>query len=235
MTRTAAVIVAAGEGERFGDEGPRKQFLPLGDRPILAWSCRAVRKSLGDGRIVVVLPADVVDEPPGWLRDRAVAMVTGGATRRESVALGLAAVPGETEVVVVHDGVRPFASEALVRRVADAAREGPVVPVLPVVDTVKRVDGEGRVTETLDRSTLRRVQTPQGFPASVLRRVHAEAESPKGVATDDAALCEAAGVTVGTVAGEPHNLKVTTGQDLAYVRWLLESGRIPVEDHDAGR
>lgn len=235
MTRTAAVIVAAGEGERFGADGPRKQFLPLGDRPILAWSCRAVRRALGDGRIVVVLPADVVDAPPAWLRDRADAVVAGGSTRRESVALGLAAVPGETEFVVIHDGVRPFASPALVRRVADASREGPVVPVLPVVDTVKRVDGEGRVTETLDRSTLRRVQTPQGFPASVLRRVHAEAQLPKGVATDDAALCEAAGVTVRAVAGETHNLKVTTGQDLAYARWLLESGRIPVEDHDAGR
>jgi 2-C-methyl-D-erythritol 4-phosphate cytidylyltransferase len=235
MTRTAAVIVAAGAGERFAGDGPRKQFLPLGDHPILAWSCRAVRGALGDGRIVLVLPADIVDDPPGWLRDRADAVVAGGATRRESVALGLAAVPGETEVVVVHDGVRPFASAALIRRVADAAGEGPVVPVLPVVDTVKRVDGEGRVTETLDRSSLRRVQTPQGFPASVLRRVHARAEDLKGVATDDAALCEAAAVTVRTVAGEPHNLKVTTVQDLAYARWLLTSGRVPVEDRDAGR
>lgn len=235
MTRAAAVIVAAGEGERFGGEGPRKQFQLLGDRPILDWSCRAVRRALADGRLVLVLPADVVDEPPGWLRDRADAMVAGGATRRESVALGLAAVPGETDVVLVHDGVRPLASAALIRRVADAAREGPVVPVLPVVDTVKRVDGEGRVMETLDRSTLRRIQTPQGFPASVLRRVHAEAEALKEVATDDAALCEAAGVTVRTVAGETHNLKVTTGQDLAYARWLLESGRVRLEDHDAGR
>lgn len=235
MTRAAAVIVAAGDGERFGGEGPRKQFRQLGDRPILAWSCRAVRRALGDGRLVLVLPAEVVDEPPGWLWKRADALVAGGATRRESVALGLAAVPGETDVVVVHDGVRPFASAALVRRVTDAAREGPVVPVLPVVDTVKRVDGEGRVIETLDRSALRRVQTPQGFPASVLRRVHARAEDPKGVATDDAALCEAAEVSVRTIAGEIHNLKVTTGRDLAYARWLLESGRIRSEDDDAGR
>ncbi|MFW6193582.1 MAG: IspD/TarI family cytidylyltransferase, partial [Gemmatimonadota bacterium] len=177
---------------------------------------------------------ELIDNAPGWLRERVDAMVAGGATRRESVALGLAAVPGETDVVLVHDGVRPFASSALVRRVADAARKGPVVPVLPVVDTVKRVDGEGRVMETLDRSTLRRVQTPQGFPTSVLRRVHAGAEASKAVATDDAALCEASGVTVRTVAGEIHNLKVTTGQDLAFARWLVASGRVRSEDHDAG-
>lgn len=233
MTGAAAVIVAAGKGRRFGADGPRKQFVALDGRPVLAWSCRALGTALGAGRIVAVVPHDVAGDPPGWLRDLAGHVVAGGETRRESVALGLAALPEDTDVVLVHDGVRPFATPGLIRRVADAARGGAHVPVLPVVDTVKRVDGEGRVVETLDRSTLRRVQTPQGFPVPVLRRVHAEPPMPGAVVTDDAALCEAAGVDVRALPGEAYNLKVTTEEDLAYAAWLVASGRIDVESAGA--
>lgn len=232
MTGAAAVVVAAGEGRRFGDEGTRKQFVELAGRPLLAWSCETLRSVLGPRRVVVVVPTDVVDDPPGWLDELAGELVGGGPTRRASVALGLAALPGDADLVLVHDGVRPFATAGLVRRVVEAAREGPVVPALPVVDTVKRVDGRGRVRETLDRSTLRRIQTPQGFPVSVLRRVHAGPEAPEDVATDDAALCEMEGVEVGTVAGEAHNLKVTTEDDLAYAAWLIETGRVDPEIAD---
>lgn len=230
MSDSAAVVVAAGEGRRFGEDGPRKQFVELAGRPLLAWSCRALASVLGSERIVAVLPPDVATDPPTWLDDLAGAIVAGGETRRASVALGLAAVAGDADVVLVHDGVRPLASPDLVRRVAGAARQGPVVPTLPVVDTLKRVDEQGRVRETLDRSALRRIQTPQGFPASVLRRVHARGEVPSGLATDDAGLCEAVGVEVRTTAGEPHNLKITTEEDLAYAAWLVRTGRALAEE-----
>ena len=194
-----AVLVAAGSGSRFG--GP-KQYEVLNGRRVLDWSLDACWAAC-DG-VVLVVPGDRVADD-----EKADAVVAGGATRSESVRAGLAAVPAEAEVVVVHDAARPLATPALFESVIAAVRGGAdgAVPGLPPADTVKRVFA-GRVVETLPRATLVAVQTPQAFKASVLRAAHV------GEATDDAALVEAAGGMVVVVPGEPGNRKITHPSDL---------------------
>jgi 2-C-methyl-D-erythritol 4-phosphate cytidylyltransferase len=198
-----AVVVAAGSGRRFGSQ---KQFAALGGGTVLDRAV-AVAGEVVDG-VVAVVPADRADERP-----RSVA---GGGTRSESVRRGLAAVPAEADVIVVHDGARPFASVALFRAVIGAVREGAdaAVPGIPVSDTVKVVDDAMVVVETLDRSRLVAVQTPQAFRAAALRAAHAgEAEG-----TDDASLVERAGGRVVVVPGEPDNRKITVVEDLDWAR-----------------
>jgi 2-C-methyl-D-erythritol 4-phosphate cytidylyltransferase len=196
-----AVVVAAGSGARFG--GP-KQYERLGDRRVLDWSLAGAR-NVASGIVLVVSAERVGDPEPA-----ADVVVAGGATRSASVRAGLAVVPDDAEVVVVHDAARPAASPALFAAVVAAVRDGAdaALPGVPVVDTIKRVLGD--VVETLDRSELVAVQTPQAFRASVLRAAHAGGAE----ATDDGALVEAAGGRVVVVPGEPDNLKVTTAADL---------------------
>lgn len=219
----AAVIVAAGQGVRFGPT-ERKQYASLGGRPVLQWSVRAFRAHEAIRHVVVVLPPEDAKQPPAWLVD-ADRIVEGGDTRAASVARGVEAVPDDVDRVLIHDGVRPFASVSLIERVCEAAARGAVVPVLPVMDTIKEVSGEGRIVGTSDRSHLRRAQTPQGFPAALIRRLCAETASGEDV-TDDAMLCERHGIEVATVEGEPRNLKITSSEDLAFASWLVESGLI---------
>ena len=219
-------MVAGGSGRRFG--GP-KQFLPLAGLPVAAWSVRAAR-SATDG-VVLVVPAATggdtsphgADLPvPGATGDAALGasrVVAGGATRADSVRAGLAAVPADAAVVVIHDAARPLAPPALFAAVVEAVRAGAVdgvVPVVPVADTLKRVDGD-RVVATVDRDDLVAVQTPQAFAAEALRAAHRDG----GEATDDAGLLEAAGLVVGTVPGDPRNLKLTRPEDLALAEALL--------------
>jgi 2-C-methyl-D-erythritol 4-phosphate cytidylyltransferase len=204
------MVLAAGQGTRFGS--PPKQFVHLGERPLLAWSVDAARQ-VSDG-LVLVLPDD---DELGFDESGAV-VVPGGATRSESVRCGLAAIPADARVIVVHDAARPLAPVELFREVVDAVLGGAdaAIPGLPVTDTIKAVDGD-LVVETLDRERLVAVQTPQAFAADVLRRAHAGEAS----ATDDAALVEAAGGLVRIGPGSERALKVTTPGDLARVRALL--------------
>jgi 2-C-methyl-D-erythritol 4-phosphate cytidylyltransferase len=202
--RVWAIVVAAGSGERFG--GP-KQYEELDGRRVLDHALAACRATC-DGVVLVVPPGRARDPEPA-----AEAVVAGGATRSESVRAGLAAVPDDADVVVVHDAARPWASPALFRAVVAAVEDGGgdgAVPGLPLADTVKRVDGD-RVVETVDRAGLVAVQTPQAFRAEVLRKAHASCAD----ATDDAALVEQVGGTVVVVPGEPGNRKVTNREDLA--------------------
>jgi 2-C-methyl-D-erythritol 4-phosphate cytidylyltransferase len=205
------IVVAAGSGTRFGGA---KQFARLGDATILD---RAVSTAYehADGVVVALAPDAQWDPPPG------VVATIGGATRSESVRSGLALVPDDAEVVVVHDAARPLAPPALFDAVIRAVLDGAdaAIPVLPIVDTIKRVEG-GRVLETLPRDGLVAVQTPQAFRATVLRAAHAAG----GTGTDDAALVEAAGGTVVCVPGDPRNLKVTVAADMDVVRALLDAG-----------
>jgi 2-C-methyl-D-erythritol 4-phosphate cytidylyltransferase len=224
-----SVVVAGGSGRRFGQ---LKQFALLGGRPVLEWAVAACRaRSAG---VVLVLPAPAGGSHPhegdggeggeGHRRgDRygADVVVTGGATRADSVRCGLAAVPPDAAVIVVHDAARPLASPALFDAVVDAVRDGGAdgaVPGVPPSDTIKAVDESGHVTSTLDRATLVAVQTPQAFRAAVLRRAHAGA--PDG-ATDDAMLVEALGGTVRVVPGDAGNLKITDPDDLGAAERLL--------------
>ena len=193
-----AIVVAAGSGDRFG--GP-KQYEPLGAMRVLDWSLLAAREAC-DGVVLVVHPDRLADAEPG-----ADAVVAGGLTRSQSVRAGLAAVPADAQVVLVHDAARPRATTSLWRRVREAldGRSDAVVPALPVSDTLRELDGG-----TVDRSRVVAVQTPQAFVAEVLR--HAHADGAEG--TDDASLVEAIGGTVHVVDGEAANTKITTPHDL---------------------
>ena len=169
--------------------------------------------------IVVAAPTDYVDEIQALVPD-ARAMV-GGVRRQDSVALALASLPVDVEIVLVHDA----APVAVGASVVDAIRAGAdaAIPVLPMTDTVKQVDADGNVVRTLERTSLRAVQTPQGFKRSVLQRAHDEA--PGEEVTDDAAMVEALGFVVATVPGAPLAMKVTTAADLA-VAESLQAGEV---------
>jgi 2-C-methyl-D-erythritol 4-phosphate cytidylyltransferase len=211
-----AVVVAGGSGQRFGQ---MKQFALLADRPVVEWAVAACRPS--SSGVVLVVPRGTSCDAEG-VRYGADLIVEGGATRAESVGRGLAAVPAEAEVIVVHDAARPLAADTLFRAVIEVVASGGAdgaIPGVPVRDTIKVVDGTDTVTATLDRSVLVAVQTPQAFGADVLRRAHAQADV--GAATDDAALVEALGATVRVVPGDPQNLKITTPADLGLAEHLL--------------
>jgi 2-C-methyl-D-erythritol 4-phosphate cytidylyltransferase len=200
------IVVAAGSGTRFG--GP-KQLAPLAGRRVVDWSIDAAR-SVADGVVLVVAASEADAVEPA-----VDAVVVGGATRSESVRAGLAAVPPDAEVVLVHDGARPLASHALFRSVVDAVLAGAdaVVPAVAVVDTVTDLHGV-----PVDREALRAVQTPQGFRAEALRAVHAARPD----ATDDASLVVAGGGRLRPVQGERWNLKITEPDDLLVAESLLE-------------
>jgi 2-C-methyl-D-erythritol 4-phosphate cytidylyltransferase len=218
---TWAILAAAGSGERLGADRP-KAFVALGELPLLATSMERLDESDW-------IDAIVVAAPPGWEEPsillaeeigagKVSAVVTGGATRAESVRLALAEVPDEAAAVLVHDVARPLVDDEVVGRVLTPLAEGwdGVVPALAIADTVKRVDGD-RVLETLDRDDLVAVQTPQAFLADTLRR----AVAGGGDATDCAGLVEAAGGRIRWVEGDPKLLKVTTRADLDRVAaWL---------------
>jgi 2-C-methyl-D-erythritol 4-phosphate cytidylyltransferase len=214
-----SIVVAGGSGRRFGAP---KQFSVLGGRPVLEWAVDACRP-FSEG-IVLVVPPDVADaDDPLHGAD---ALVAGGDTRADSVRRGLAAVPAEADVVLVHDAARPLATPAVFAAVITAVVDDgadAAVPGVPVRDTIKEVDDAHNVTATLDRAALVAVQTPQGFRADVLRRAHQQGMTN---ATDDAVLVEALGGRVRVVPGDPGNLKITTTDDLrdAEHRLLIPDG-----------
>jgi 2-C-methyl-D-erythritol 4-phosphate cytidylyltransferase len=209
------IVVAGGSGTRFG---AHKQFVSLAGRTVAERSvaaCRAVCE-----RVVLVVPAGSETPPDNHGAD---IVVDGGATRAGSVRSGLSALGPDAEIVVVHDAARPLARPELFASVVDALGRGAAgaICAVAVSDTVKRVtSGPGEdvaVVETLDRSDLVTVQTPQAFVVDVLRRAH-EGEPE---ATDDAALVEALGLTVAVVPGDPGNLKLTTPADLARAELMV--------------
>jgi len=199
------IVVAGGSGSRYG---AAKQYERLAGRRVLDWSVAAARGA-SDGVVVVVPAADV-----GQVVDGADVVVAGGPTRAASVRCGLAAVPDDAAVVLVHDAARPAASPALFRAVVEAVRAGAeaVVPGVPVADTLRLLAGG-----IVDRDSVVAVQTPQGFLATALRAAHAGG----GEATDDAGLVEAAGGTVEVVPGEPTNRKLTDPADRAALEAAL--------------
>lgn len=219
-----AVLPAAGSGERLG-AGVPKAFVELAGVPMLVRAADGLLGSGVVGHVVVVVPADQVATASGLLTDRPVSVVPGGADRTASVSAGLAVTGPDTEVVLVHDAARPLTPAAVVGRVVDAVRAGApaVVPVLPVTDTIKRVRPDGVVESTVERSSLRAVQTPQGFRAECLRRAHEGAPDPR---TDDAGLAEARGVPVATVPGDPLAFKITTPWDLRIAEFVLAGAAV---------
>ena len=222
MSGVWAILVAAGRGDRLGGDRP-KAFAKLAGRVLLAESLERLEGSDWIESIVVVAPPDW-EEPAILLAEelaagKVAATVTGGTTRADSVRAGLAEVPADAPVVLVHDAARPLLPDAVIERVVTAMGDGwdGAVPALAVSDTVKRTDSDGTVVETVDRSGLVAVQTPQAFATDVLR----SALAAGGDESDCAGFVERAGGRVRVVDGDPRLVKVTTEADLRFVEILL--------------
>ncbi|MEB2343838.1 MAG: 2-C-methyl-D-erythritol 4-phosphate cytidylyltransferase [Deltaproteobacteria bacterium] len=215
--RVAALVLAAGRGERLGASVP-KAFLPLAGRPLVVRAIEALAARPEVERIVPVLPAADLARfaALGLAGDgRLAPPVAGGAERQDSMRAGLAALPDGVDLVAVHDAARPLVRpEDVGRVIAAAARTGAALLAVPVRDTLKRARA-GRVTETLPRADCWAAQTPQVFRAALLREALAKAEAEGFVATDDAQLVERLGAPVEIVEGDPGNLKITWPEDVA--------------------
>lgn len=212
----AAIVAAAGRGERLGASVP-KALVEVSGVPLVVHAVTRMRAA-GCDLVIVAVPPDAVGAFGALLPG--ATLIAGGATRQASVSAALQTLPNEVDVVLVHDAARGLAPAAVAETVIAAVRAGAdaVVPVLPLADTVKEVDSAGWVRRTLDRAALRAVQTPQGFRRLILDRAHQSASS--GDSLDDASLVEALGLTVRTVPGDPAALKITTGADLLTVAAL---------------
>ena len=219
-----AIIAAGGRGERLG-AGQPKQFLSIAGQTILERSVRVFLTHAAVDDVVVALPAELAGAPPAYLTGTAkpLRVVAGGARRQDSVAAAFRAVPSRTDVIVVHDAARPFASADLIARtIAAAAESGAAVAAVAARDTVKQSDGSV-VRATLDRRTIYLAQTPQAFRRDVLR----DALALSSDATDEASLAEQAGHTVRIVEGEATNIKITTREDLAMAEAINRAGDAP--------
>ena len=238
---TVVIVAAGGKGTRLGPGVP-KALRPLRGEPIVVHVVRALVSAPSVSHIVVAAPPDDVElvrqvlEPVTGGRV-GLSVVAGGDDRVDSVDRALAELPAQFDVVLVHDAARALVPAELVERVARTVRDGAaaVIPVVGLADTVKRVGPDGSVTETLDRSTLRAVQTPQGFQRSVLIAAHQAARSarerPRGGSdeigptvppTDDAALVERIGVAVRTIPGSEEAFKVTRPLDVLFAEAILD-------------
>ena len=217
--RSAAIIAAAGSGERLGADRP-KVFVQIAGRTLLEHAYISLSSVVDE--IVIAAPA-------GWEAEvrkivgESSKVVIGGATRSASISNALEAISPDINLVLVHDAARALASSALARRVLDAlvAGEVAVIPAVPVSDTIKSITREGYVSLTPDRTFLRAVQTPHGFTRSILMRAHARGEE----ATDDAALVEGLGEQVKVIDGEARAMKITTAQDLTTAHHFLDGDR----------
>ena len=228
MPLCAALIVAAGRGERFGHEVP-KQYLPLAGAPVLRHSAATFTANPRIGPVRVVIHEDDQERYAEAVAGlELLAPVTGGATRRESVRLGLESLAELTpDRVLIHDAARPFVDTATIDRVIAALEHATgAIAAVPLSDTLKRGDG-GRIMETVPRQGLWRAQTPQAFRFADILAAHRAfaAGDPGAEPTDDAAVAERAGLTVSLVAGSEENFKLTTPEDLKRAEMLLGAAR----------
>jgi len=219
MKRVSVIVVAAGEGKRFGGTKP---YALLKGKPILEWSLDAFETHEAVDEVVLVLKDDSRKKDYSGRFTKIVAVARGGEKRQDSVLSGFRQIdPTKAEIVLVHDGVRPLVSSELIGRIIEAVQEkGAVVPVIPLKDTVKRVDGQ-EVKQTLEREKLFRVQTPQGFYYSVLKAAFDQAGKEDFYGTDEAVLVEKTGTKVYVVEGDPRNIKITTPEDIKIAEAFL--------------
>jgi len=217
------VIVAGGSSSRTdGDE--LKQFRWVAGKPMLLHSVQKFQERDDVAMVVVVLPKKFAGDPPPWLfqcdLERMLVSV-GGRERSDSVRNGIEDLGPAVRFVAIHDAARPLVTTAMIDRVIAEARKGHgAAPGVPIVDTVKRANEEGRMIETIDRANLFRIQTPQAFPRDLIERAHAEAHEAGVHATDDAALYERLGLQVMVVPGSQRAMKITTEADFAMAEAL---------------
>ena len=219
MKKVTVIVVAAGEGRRFGFA---KQFALLKGKPVLDWCLDTFEAHKKVEEVVLVLKDDSVKQ--GYLEryGKIVAVTRGGEKRQDSVLSGFRQInPEKAGIVLVHDGVRSLVSEDLINRVIQATLEkGAVVPAVPVKDTIKFVEGK-EVSQTLEREKLFRIQTPQGFFYHVLKKALDKAQEDSFYGTDEASLVERTGERVCVVEGDPKNIKITTPDDLSIAEVYL--------------
>ncbi len=212
------IVVAAGKGVRMQSDRP-KQYLHIGDHPILFHTLKAFDQCRNIDHLIVVVPADDID----YCRKKVIApadlqtdakLVVGGVRRQDSVCNGLDAIPEREGIVLIHDGVRPLVTVELIEACIQGAQDhGACIPALTPVDTAKQVKGDV-VERTLLRENLRFAQTPQAFQLPLIRKAHREAKSKQWSVTDDASLVEIIGESVHTIEGSRENIKITTPHDL---------------------
>lgn len=220
MRRVSVIVVAAGEGKRFGFS---KQFARLKGKPVLDWCLETFEAHRKVTEIVLVLRDENQKGEYISRYKKIVAVAKGGKKRQDSVLQGLRQLGSETaDVVLVHDGVRPLVSEDLIDRVIEATIEsGAAVPAIPIEDTVKLVEGKN-VIRTLDRKDILRAQTPQGFFYGLLKAALDKANKESYYGTDEASLVERAGTRVVVIRGDPRNIKITASEDLKIAEAFLE-------------
>ena len=226
----AAVVPAGGRGARMGSRTP-KQFLQFAGVPLLVHSLRVFEASQTIGEIILVVPeTDVTacqkELVPAFGFSKISRVISGGTRRQDSVWNGLQAVNGRTDIVVVHDAVRPFVTEAMVQAVVDRARiHGAALVGIPLRDTIKRVGPDGMIDATLDRQGLWAAQTPQAFNVELLREAHQCGQRDNVDVTDDAGLVERLGHPVSIVTGTADNVKMTRPEDLLIGEAILAAKR----------
>jgi 2-C-methyl-D-erythritol 4-phosphate cytidylyltransferase len=227
MSKVIAIIPAAGMGKRMG-QAVSKQFLTLGDKPLLAHTLLVFQHAPEIDEIIPVLSKE---EMEGCLRDvierykisKVNTLVVGGKERQDSVLHGLQKIGTDTAVVLVHDGVRPFVTPDMISESVGFSKMGESIAVgVPIKDTIKQVDANKIVLRTLDRSKLWAIQTPQVFPVKILRRAYEVSSKNKMYGTDDASLVERAGGTVRIIMGSYENIKITTPEDLIVAEEILK-------------
>lgn len=223
-----ALVPAAGRGLRMGGSVP-KQFLSLGGEPLVIQSLRALQAAPVVGQIILAVPPADVEYCEHEIVSRqrftkVTKVVAGGAERQDSVRNALAQIPSDTEIVLIHDAVRPFVTLRMIAEVVAAARkEGAAIIALPMRDTVKQVRMDGMIERTVDRTPLWLAQTPQAFRRDWIETAHRKAHAEGVRATDDASLVEWLGYSVAVVEGSGENIKVTRPEDLVIGEAILAS------------
>lgn len=227
MSRITALIPAAGMGRRMG-RAVAKQFLPLGDKPMLAHTLLSFQRASEIDEIIPILSKEDMES---CLRDvieqyhvtKVKTLVVGGKERQDSVMNGLQKLEKDAAIVLVHDGVRPFVTHEMIKKSIDLAKKGECVAVgVPLKDTIKEVDDKRMVRHTLERSRLWAIQTPQTFPVKLLKRAYEEAYKHNTYGTDDAMLVERSGCKVRVIMGSYENIKITTPEDLILAEEILK-------------
>ena len=224
--KVVAIIVAAGSGKRMG-QSTKKQFLSIGSKPILAYTLDVFDSIDRVNRIILVIPRgwetycqkEIIEK---YAYRKEIELIEGGARRQDSVACGLALVPFDYEIVVIHDGVRPFVTRRMVvQSIAEARKFGACIVAVPVTDTIKMATRKGIIERTVPRQYLWRVQTPQTFRLSLIKKAYAKAMKDRFYGTDDAQLVERIKKPVRVIPGDYRNIKITTRKDLVLAESIL--------------